>query len=179
MERLPTMKWLLVLAVVIVMSFLGWFHFANRTPHPSGLHRVSTCNPIQLGMRRVGDRGLQFDVPTRDFVITEGTTDVPPLVHGFDLASKQSNATLQIEFGPTESIAPDPALTFLNQVVRRPIFDDKGKQIGEDEWGYRDTGERWRHLRFTGIGTAKYGLVDTQDAEKFDQIINSACFVPR
>ena len=180
MKRLFTVKWLLGLAVILGMFFVGWSYLANRTRTAPILHRVSRCKAVEAEMRRVGDRGLEFDVSTKDFSVTEGTTDAAPVVHGFDLAPKQSKATLEIEFGgrSMESIAPDPALTFLNQVVRRPIFDDKGKQIGEDEWGYRDTGERWRHLRFTGIGTAKYGLVDTRDAEKFDQIINSACFAP-
>src|SRR6476620_2577673 len=160
---------------------MGWSYLATRTKIAPVLHRVSLCSVVEAGMRRVGDRGLDFDVSTKDFRITEGTTDVAPIVHGFDLAPKKSNATLEIEFGerPMDSIATDPALTFLSQVVRRPIFDDKGRQLGEDEWGYRGTGERWRRLRFTGIGTAKYGLVDTRDAEKFDQIINSACLVPR
>ena len=180
MTRLFTVKWLFGLVVILVMFFVGRFYLANRTRTAPSLHRVSPCKAVETGMRRVGDRGLEFDVSTKDFSITEGTTDAAPVVHGFDLAPKQSKATLEIEFGwrPMESIAPDPALIFLNQVVRRPILDDKGKQIGEDEWGYRDTGERWRRVRFTGIGTAKYGLVDTRDAEKFDKIINSACFVP-
>jgi len=132
-------------------------------------------------MTRIGDRGLQFDVSTRDFTITEGTTDTAPILHGFDLVPKGRKANLEIEFGERsmESIAADPALIFMKHIEKRSIFDDKGKPIGEDEWGYRDTGERWRRLRFTGIGTAKYGLVDTREAELFDQIINSACFVPQ
>ncbi len=179
MGRFTTTKWQLGLAVIVGISSICWLYFVGTRPSPPLLPHVSPCKALASGMKRVGDRGFQFDVSTKDFSISEGSSDAAPFVHGFDLVPKQSNAILKIEFGwrPMESITPDPALTFLKRIERRPIFDDKGKPIGEDKWGYLDTGERWRSVRFSGIGTAKYGLVDRQAAEIFDRVINSVCSV--
>ena len=130
-------------------------------------------------MRRVGDRGIQFDVSTKDFSISEGSSDTAPFVHGFDLVPKQSNAILEIEFGwrPMESITPDPTLTFLKRIERRAIFDDKGKPIGEDKWGYLDTGERWRSVRFPKSGLPSMVLwIDKQPKCSIESLTQCAPF---
>jgi hypothetical protein len=151
-----------------------------RRPVAPAVPHLSRCKALGPGMRRIGDRGLQFDVSTSDLIITEGTSDAAPLVHGFDLKPANSTSVLTIEFGwrPLDSLTADPALTLSKHVEKRSIFDEKGKSIGEDDWGYLDSGERWRRIRFSGIGTAKYGFVNKSEAETFDEVVNSVCLAP-
>ena len=132
-------------------------------------------------MRRMGNRyGLQFDVLAKDFRVIEGTEDTPPFAHGFDLAPQNSTSVLDIKFSqrPVESMAVDPALTFSKHVEKRSIADNTGQPIGEDYWGYLNSGERWRQVRlFKGGVVAKYGVVNEEEAELFDRVISSGCLL--
>jgi len=102
---------------------------------------------------------------------------MPPFDHGFDLTPKNSTSVLDISFGPpsTQGAAVDPSLVFSDHIEKRNIFDDKGQLIGEDNWGYLKSGERWRQVHLRGSAYVKYGFVDEKDAKLFDQVINSAC----
>ena len=75
-----------------------------------------------------------------------------------------------------ESMATDPTRVFSDHVEQRGIFDDKGRLIGEDHWGYLKRGERWRKVRISGW-VAKYGFVNEKEAELFDRVISSACLL--
>ncbi len=171
-------RWWFITALGVIFVCGAYFRFAIMRPLAPTVPHLSSCKALGPGMRRIGDRGLQFDVPTSDLTISEGTSDAAPLVHGFGLRPKESKSSLNIEFGPQSlgSMMVDPAVTFSKHVEKRSIVDDKGKSIGEDEWGYLDSGERWRHARFWGaLGTAKYGFVNKNEAELFDRVINSVC----
>jgi len=63
-------------------------------------------------------------------LLTEGTTDAAPIVHGFELKPRNGTAVLQIEFGwrPLESMADEPDQIFSEHVQRRELFDDKGQR---------------------------------------------------
>lgn len=145
-------------------------------------------------MRRIGEQyGIQFDVPAKDFIIHEGWTDAPPLIHGFDLRLKDSASSLGISWGPLEttkeSMGPiDPILSSFSHIEKRKIFNDKGKQIGGDSWGYLDNGTRWRRVHLVvwvvaSYGSdnekdvASYGSVHEEDAKLFDQVISSVCYL--
>jgi len=132
-------------------------------------------------MRRIGNQyGFQFDVFAKDFRVHEGTQDTPPFAHGFHLTAKNSTSALDITFGqrPMESMAVDPAFTFSKHVEKRSIVDNTGQPIGEDYWGYLNTGERWRQVRlFKGGIVAKHGFVNKEEAELFDRVISSACLL--
>jgi hypothetical protein len=131
-------------------------------------------------MRRIGNSsGVQFDVPAKDFAIGEGWSDTPPFTHGFGLGLKDGKSLMNIELEkPLDNMAVDPIRVFSAHIERRSVFDDKGQVIGEDNWGYLTTGERWRNIHFRGRVAVKYGLVSQSDAQLFDQIINSACILP-
>lgn len=135
-------------------------------------------------MRRIGERyGFQFDVPVGDFIIIEGTSDAPPLVHGFDLHPKNSDSFLRIGWGGVrttkESMRPDdPILSSSGHVEKRRVLDEKGNPIGEDSWGYLENGERWPRIRLIGwldISYGTHGSVREKDAALFDGVISSAC----
>jgi hypothetical protein len=118
-----------------------------------------------------------------DFVVTEGTSDAFPIVHGFDLHPKNSDSLLGIGWGglrtTKESMGPDdPIFSISGHVENRRVFDDKGNPIGEDSWGYLENGEQWRRVRLIGWLGISYGTdssVRDSDAALFDGVISSTC----
>jgi hypothetical protein len=174
--------WLIVTIGVIVFC-AAYFHVvASKKPLAPTVPVVSVCKGLEPGMRRIGNQyGFQFDVATPDFTVHEGTSDTIPVVHGFHLTPKDSVYAFDISFGqrPMKSMAVDPALTFAKHSEKRSIVDYAGQPIGEDYWGYLNTGERWRQVRlFKGGVVAKYGFVKKKEAELFDRVISSACLLP-
>ena len=148
---------------------------------------IKSCGPGSPDMRRIQSKVLsspnavqtvQFDVPTAQFRIQEGATDMPPFIHGFDLTVKGSSSHLEISsphsVTKTPVAAPDPRRTFSTYEERR-ILNSSGEVVGRDVWGYLQTGERWREVQIHPLVVAQYGLVREQDARLFDQVINSAC----
>ncbi len=174
-------KWIIVATPVLLLGVVYIQFRSDRKPRAPKVPVVSSCKELKPEMRRMGDQyGFQFDVFAKDFTVSEGTQDAPPFVHGFDLRPKNSTAVLEISFRdrPMESMTTDPARVFSDHVEKRNIFDDKGQPIGEDYWGYLKSGERWRQVRlFKGGVVAKYGFINGTDAELFDRVIGSACFL--
>jgi hypothetical protein len=135
--------------------------------------------------------GFQFDVPIGDFTIHEGCADAPPNICGFGIRPKNSTASLSIVWGKMSDIKPpNPILDSLDKdkTETRKVRDDNGKLIGEESWGYREQGERWRRVHLLGginvrygskndEDVRSYGSVQERDAALFDQIINSACLL--
>jgi hypothetical protein len=181
--------------IVILSAGVAYLQFSPlETPVPPSIPAVCTCQELRPGMRRIGEQlGFQFDIPLRDFTISEGCSDAPPLICGVDIRQpKASTARLSISWG--EEIDdmrppyPNPILDPLyeDKVEKRRVLDDKREPIGEDAWGYWGQGERWRRVRLLGWVNARYGsknekdlpsygTVREQDAVLFDRIINSAC----
>jgi hypothetical protein len=178
----------------ILLLFVAYLQFRIREePIIPTIPAVSNCKELKPGMRRIGEKlGFQFDVPIKDFTIHEGTGDMPPWVHGFDLNPKNgtSSSYLDISWGSEEltmgSVPVPPALAPASPLEKRRIFDGKGNQIGEDSWGHLDNGDRWRRVRLVGWITARYGSINEKDipsygsvhekdAELFDRVINSVC----
>jgi len=168
---------LLVIAVLVGIYFL--LPPRKRSLLPPPVPVVHECQDLALGMKRIGNRyGIQFDVPTENFNVREGWGDMPP-THGFDVSQKGGRAFLEISLERlTDNMAIDPIRVFSVSVEKRPILDDKGQTIGQDDWGHLDSGERWRKLEFRGRVGVKYGLVNESEARTFDGIINSACILP-
>ena len=173
--------WLIVAVGTLLVAVVYFGLFTIRKPLAPTVPIVSSCKNLAPGMRRIGDRhGFQFDVPSKEFNIHEGATDAPPLMQGFGLIPKNGTSELEISFPhrPMESMALDPARTFSSHFERRRILDDQGHPLGEDYWGYLESGERWRQVRlFKGGIVAKYGFVDKKQAELFDRVISSACLL--
>jgi hypothetical protein len=169
-----------LITVSVVASV--WFFLLprKRNPSPPPVPVVSVCEELAPGMRRVGNRyGVQFAVPIKDFTAVEGTGDAIPIAHGFDLGPKSGKSLMSISLAaPLDNMAVDPIRVFSARVEKRVIFDDQRHTIGEDNWGYLSSGERWRKLHFRGRIAVGYGLVNESDAQLFDRVINSACLLP-
>lgn len=180
--RWPSL-WLIValgfLSLPVASIYLV-MHIRSKPLTPA-VPAVSTCRGLAPGMRRIGNRyGVQFDVPAKEFTVSEGWGDAIPVAHGFDLSPKNSKSLLVISLArPLDNVAAvDPMRVFSTHVENRTVYDDKGVPIGEDNWGYLRSGERWRKVQFRGRVAARYGLVDRLEAKLFDRVINSACVLP-
>jgi hypothetical protein len=173
--------WFLATTGILLLCVAYLQFLISKKPLAPMVAVVSGCKKLEPGMRRIGDQyGFQFDVPLSNFTISEGTSDTIPVMHGFRLRPKNSTSALQVSFGqrPMESMAVDPARILSDHVEKRSIFDSKGHPIGEDYWGYLNSGERWRQVRlFKGGDVAKYGFVKQEEAELFDRVISSACLL--
>jgi hypothetical protein len=177
--KLPR-HWLVVSLAILSFcaAFILLFIRFSKNPLAPTLPVVAACKEPAPGMRRIGERsGLQFDVPEKELTFHQGTSDAGPLTHGFDVRPKNSKSLLEISYGPgpSKNMTIDPARTFSAHVEKRIVFNDKGRPIGEDEWGYLASGERWRRVTFGGGDVAAYDLAGEKVAELFDRVINSAC----
>lgn len=188
--------------IAMLLAGAAYLEFSyGEKPLPPSIPAVTSCHELKPGMKRVGGlemgglRGIdeqvafQFDVPIRDFTISEGCTDAPPMLCGFDTRLKNSTAHLSIELGEMDDMKPpNPILDSLDKdkTERRRVLDDNGKLIGDESWGYWEQGERWRRVHLIGWVNASYGSknekvlrsygsVHERDAALFDQIIDSAC----
>jgi hypothetical protein len=127
----------------------------------------------------MGDRGgFQFDAVAADFRIIDGTQDAGPGGHGFDLRPPNSTTLLTISFGSDlgrGSMDADPKLVFSEHYSKRRILDEQGRLVGEDYWGYLDRQRIWRRVHLKGFVHLEYANANRSDAERFDQVINSAC----
>jgi hypothetical protein len=68
--------------------------------------------------------------------------------------------------------------TFSETKGHRVLRDSLGRSFGTDSWGYLRSGERWRYVSFSTGGYAGYLPLPTNQADKLDDAINSACFSP-
>jgi hypothetical protein len=174
-NRLPRLG--VIISAGLLLSSLIYLAIHNKRAAPVA-PVIATCETLKpgLGLRRIGEQeGLQFDILEREFRIHEGTQDAPPFVHAFYIRPQHSESSLNISFGPPEwEGVRDPDLAVLNHLEKRNVLDKADHQVGEDDWGYLRTRERWRRVQFRG-GTAKYRFVSRKDADLFDQVIDSVC----
>jgi hypothetical protein len=88
-----------------------------------------------------------------------------------------ADATLEVwrdddEFSDLKTAYP----VFSEHVEERNIRDATGRILGTDRWGYLQTGERWRYVRFSSGDAAGYKPTPPKQANLLDQVVNSACF---
>ena len=190
MKNSPTLKrlrWLLATTTGIFLLAFAYLCLAvSGKPAAPAVVVVATCKPLMPGMHRVGEPdGAQFDAPTSEFAFHQGSTDAPPIVHGFGVTPKNSTSTLEISNGSWQEglgAGADPVEVFSEHVEKRNIFDDSGQLVGEDTWGYWDRNKRWRRIHIRRSVYASYGVlngkVNATDAVLFDRVLSSACFVP-
>ncbi|MGH9515546.1 MAG: hypothetical protein ACRD3P_07695 [Terriglobales bacterium] len=157
--------------------------FIRNKPIRPAVPVVSVCKPLKSGMRRIGNQsGIQFDVSTSDLSIHDPVEDAPPFAHSVYLYRSHRKSYLGIFFGPLEfgqSTVADPDATFLTHLEKNKILDQTGRAIGEEYWGYLNSGERCRRVWLFKAGiVAKYAFVSKEDAEIFDRVIDSACLLP-
>lgn len=156
------------------------------TPAAPPIPGVTVCSTPPVGMTRIGEEpGYQFDILKRDFSVKEDS-GVPDTLEdyprrAFAIRHMRGTSVLSISFGERhmKAMATDPVRVISSHVEQRRLVDARGNQVGEDSWGFLNTGERWRQLRlFKGAVVAKYGFVDKKQAALFDRIINSVCLTP-
>ncbi|HEV2113947.1 MAG TPA: hypothetical protein VGR50_07335 [Terriglobales bacterium] len=181
-DKMPRLAFISAILITVgaVLS-VAYLHFVVRnTPRAPAVLTISECGELQPNVKRIGDKGgFQFDVDVRNFAITEGTQDMPPFVHGYRLMPKHGTHVLEISFGESpKDVATDSKLVFSGHFEKRGILDPSGHQIGEDDWGYLESGESWRQVEFfKGRAVAKYGFVNENEANIFDRIVGSACIL--
>jgi len=90
--------------------------------------------------------------------------------------------------GPAEAklvVSPDPGdfrdlevayPTFSQHVGERIMRDSEGRSFGTDRWGYLQSGERWRYVKFSTGDRVGYEPLPPRQADVLDQIVSSACF---
>ena len=57
----------------------------------------------------------------------------------------------------------------------REVLTTAGQPIGEDRWGYLNSGERWRYVIFKSGDAAAYRPLSLSQASSLDRIISTAC----
>jgi hypothetical protein len=191
--------WPWLIAIMgFVLLFSAYFLLRGRSKKPvaPAVPIVSGCKKLRPGMRRieVGPVKFHFDVPVKRFTVKCGVPDAPTGPYGgCDVQPKNSASLLNISWdaeASMEGMRPhlDPALVYSGPVVNRKVLDDDENTLGEDSWGYWGNGEIWRRVRLRGSVIARYGSikpndiasygsVHAEDAELFDQVINSVCIL--
>jgi hypothetical protein len=197
-------------AIITTALLAGLAYLQLSTPRGAvapSIPAVSSCKLPKPGMKRIGGELeldfrsrasiFQFDVPAGVAIPFQGwlPTDVPGVpspVYAITLTHGSGESYLYISWGETEAIgigrAPIPPVLAAppGHFESHKVFDDNGKQIGEDFWGYRDNGEYWRRVHLAGFlsarygskndtGIPSYGSVHEQDAAVLDQIPSVAC----
>jgi hypothetical protein len=174
------MKWFAASTAIIVVC-VAYLYLAREKPSAPPILHLSACKGVERGARRIGDQyGIQFDIPEKSFAIAEGTSDAIPVMRGFHIKPQNSSSALEIYFGqrPLQTMVSNSALTFSRHVDKRSVFDATGHVVGQDYWGYLGTGERSREVQFFhGGAIAKYQFISRREADLFDSVISSACFL--
>ena len=178
---LQSPKWLvcLVLAVVLVASF-GVYLFFPRRPqamNPPQSFAISACRDLIPGVRRIrADFGIRIDTPEKAFTVHEGLRDMPP---GMLYVVKLKDTDAHIVVWHDDDIFKDFKIAypvFSKHVEDRNVRDAAGRIFGTDRWGYLQSGDRWRYVRFSTGDAVGYEPTPAKQANLLDQVVNSACF---
>jgi hypothetical protein len=173
LQRSP--KWLvsIVLAAALV-SFFAIYLFLSHSPHvtnPPQAIAISVCPNVSPGVHRIrSDFGIRFDAPEKAFTVHAGLRDMPP---GTLYVVKLKGADPNIVVWRDDDIFS----VFSEHIEERNIRDATGRIFGTDRWGYLQSGERWRYVRFSSGDAAGYKPTVPKQANLLDQVVNSACFL--
>jgi len=175
------------LAIGFLLGFLVASRFFLNSATPPRAFVLRECLTVSPGRTRMGtDFGLQFDASDEDFAIRSGTPDMPPPGRTYVARLKGSDASLVISwadeadegagvFGNLVFAYP----VFSRRVAQRDILNEKGGVVGIDKWGELNSRERWRYVRFLNGDAAGYEPINTREAARLDEVISSACYLPR
>ncbi|HKM49334.1 MAG TPA: hypothetical protein VJX69_17220 [Terriglobales bacterium] len=138
---------------------------------------VPKCMNPMKGYRQIGNR-VAFAVPERGVKILGGKWDVDYV--RYLIKPRGSSSFLELWFGPYAiSLEPND-----EQFIESSDFEQRDVALvslgiaGQDSSGHFANGNRWRHIAFVGTGGAIYKDAAPREAAIFDQIIDSACFIP-
>jgi hypothetical protein len=154
------------------------FSCSRQVTDPPQAVVVSACADTIAGNHRLAaEFGLQFDAPEDRFRVKKGQRDMPPGLAYAVTPNGYTDAKLVIsgddgDFRELELAYP----TFSKQVGERTMRDAKGRNFGSDRWGYLQSGERWRYVKFATGDRVGYEPLPPRQADLLDQIVSSACF---
>jgi hypothetical protein len=165
-------------AVVLVSSSAICLFFW-RSPHglnPPEAVTISVCPDIVFGVHRVtADSGIRFAAPEKAFTVHAALRDMPP---GRLYVVKLKDADAKIVVWRDDDMFRDLKVAypvFSDQIGQRIIRDATGRNFGSDRWGYLQSGERWRYVRFSTGDAVGYEPTPPKQASLLDQVVNSAC----
>jgi hypothetical protein len=174
-------KWLvpIVLAVVLVACFATYPYISRsqRVTNPPQAIAISVCPDVTSGVHRIGsDFGIRFDAPEKAFTVRADLRDMPP-GKSYAVRLKDAGADLVVssdddDFRNLKIAYP----VFSEHIEERNIRDATGRIFGTDRWGYLQSGERWRFVKFSTGDAVGYEPTPPKQANLLDQVVNSACF---
>jgi hypothetical protein len=146
------------------------FSCSRQVTDPPRAVAVSACADTIAGAQRLPARfGLRFDVPSDAFRVRKGLYVVTSNDHA---DTKLVVSEDDDDFRDLEVAYP----IFSQHVGERTIRDAKRRSFGTDRWGYLQSGERWRYVKFSTGDRAGYEPLPPRQADLLDQIVSSACF---
>jgi hypothetical protein len=160
-------------------SFAIYLLFSRypHVPNPPPAIAISVCPNLTFGVHRIAsDFGVRFDAPERVFTVHAGPRDMPA---GTLYVVKLTDADANIVVWRDDDIFRDLKTAypvFSEHVEERNIRDARGRIFGRDRWGYLQSGERWRYVRFSTGDAVGYEPTPLKQANLLDQVVNSACF---
>jgi hypothetical protein len=173
-------RWLAPVVVVILASSFVIYMFFSRIPHvtkPPLAIAISACPAVASGVYRItSDFGIRFDASEEVFTVHAVVRDMPP---GTLYVVKLKDADANMAVWSDDDIFRDLKTAypvFSEHVEERNIRDATGRISGTDRWGYLQSGERWRYVRFSRGDAAGYKPTPPKQANLLDQVVNSACF---
>jgi len=154
------------------------FSCSRQVTDPPRAVAVSPCADTIAGAHRLaGNFGLRFDVPEDRFRIKNGQRDMPPERLYVVTPNGHADAKLVVSPDPGDFRDLEVAYpTFSQHVGERTMRDAEGRSFGMDRWGYLQSGERWRYVKFSTGDRVGYEPLPPRQADLLDQIVSSACF---
>ena len=168
-----------VIAALVLCSWLAslLLSCSSQISNPPKLVSVAVCSDLNPDKHRIaGDFGVQFDAPKKVFTVHAGIRDMPP---GTLYVVKLRDGDAHIVIWRDDSVFRDLKNAypiFSKHIEERTVRDTTGRSLGMDQWGYLQTGERWRYVKFSIGDAVGYEPRPPKEANLLDQVINSACF---
>jgi hypothetical protein len=146
---------------------------------PSNDLVMPNCTKPDRSQREIGwgKYGLHFFVPRKGMNVSGGKSDADYTV--FFVRSRTSPVQLQLWFG-AYAMGLDPEdEVLINSATfsQKRILNAEGELVGTDSRGQLQDGLTWRQTA-AGFQGAKYRAARRDDAELFDRIIGSVCWMP-
>ena len=155
------------------------FSCSSRISSPPAAVALSVCPDLAAGIHRIpSDFGMRFDASEKVFMVHATSRDMPP---GTMYVAKLRDADAHIVVWRDDNVFRDLKNAypiFSKHMEERSIRDKTGRSFGTDRWGYLQTGERWRFVKFSTGDAVGYEPTPPQQANLLDEIVNSACFSP-
>jgi hypothetical protein len=139
--------------------------------------KLSTCQKLRQGFKQIGGR-VRFAVPKSGFQILGGKRDVDYV--RYVIKPSEGNSFLELWFGPY-AISLEPSdEQFLDSAdfAQRYVTLPGVGVAGEDSYGHLSEVGNWRHMAIATVGGAIYDKASVKEAALYDQIINTACYIP-